>query len=125
MEFDKLAIGTDIEEIERFEGKNLDSDKKFLERIFTPNELEYCFSKSNPAQHLCARYCAKEAVVKAISLYGIKDTYYSDIEVLNCENGTPLCKINKYPDIEIKISLSHSKKYATANVLCYGTNISK
>lgn len=122
MEFNKLAIGTDIEDIERFEGRSPDTDKKFLERIFTPNELKYCYSKSNAAQHLCARYCAKEAVVKAISLYGIKDIYYSDIEVLNCENGAPKCIIKKYPNIEIKISLSHSKKYSIANVVCYKNN---
>ena len=119
MDFESISIGTDIEEIERFIGKDLKSDKTFLERIFTQRELDYCFSHGCSEQHLCARFCAKEAVVKALSDFNIKDVYYSDIEILNSEDGAPYCTIIKYPTIEVKISLSHSKKYAVANVLCY------
>ena len=119
MNFDKFSIGTDIEEIKRFEGKTLENDKSFLERIYTQNELNYCFSKSLPQFSLCARYCAKEAVVKALTLYGINDVYYSDIEIMNKENGLPYIKIEKYPQIQVKVSLSHAKTYACANVITY------
>ena len=90
-----------------------------MNRIFTKKELDYCFSHGCSGEHLCARFCAKEAVVKALSGLGIKDVYYGDIEVLNNEDGSPYCNISKYSNIKIKISLSHSKKYAVANVLCY------
>ncbi|MBR2525990.1 holo-ACP synthase [bacterium] len=123
MDFDKLAIGTDIEEIERFSNKTLEQDEKFLRKIYTPAELEYCFKDKQSASHLCARYCAKEAVVKALSQFEISDVFYGDIEILNHENNSPYCIIKKYPNIEIKVSLSHSKTYATATVLCfYGIN---
>ena len=56
--FNEIAIGTDIEENSRFEGKTLENSKNFLERIYTKKELEYCFSCVNSAQHLCARFCA-------------------------------------------------------------------
>ena len=62
-----ISNGIDIEDISRFEGKTLETDLKFLSRIFTQNELNYCFSFGNPAPHLAARYCAKEATVKALS----------------------------------------------------------
>ena len=119
MNFDKFSIGTDIEEIKRFENKTRENDASFLERIYTQNELDYCFSKSLPQFSLCARYCAKEAVVKALTLYGIKDVFYSDIEVFNREDGLPFIKIKKYPQIQVKVSLSHAKTYACANVITY------
>lgn len=123
MNFDNFAIGTDIEEIERFANKTLEQDEKFLRKIFTKKELDYCFSNSQSASHLCARYCAKEAVVKALSQFRISDVYYSDIEILNHENGLPYCIIVKYPNIKVKISLSHSKTYAVATVLAFTDEI--
>ncbi len=119
MNFNNLAIGTDIEEINRFDNKKLEQDEKFLRKIFTVKELEYCFKDNQSASHLCVRYCAKEAVVKALSQFKIRDVYYSDIEILNNENGSPYCSIKKYPNITVKVSLSHSKTYATATVLCF------
>lgn len=117
MENIKIGIGTDIEEIRRFEGKTREDDGNFLYKIYTDSELDYCFKTQNYAQKLCARFCAKEAVVKALSEFGITDVYYSDIEVLNKENGLPYVILKKYPDLIIKISLSHCKTYATANAL--------
>ncbi len=119
MNFEKTAIGIDIEEVKRFENKTIDNSSDFLKRIYTVKELEYCFSKKIAAQSLCARYCAKEAVVKALSDLKITDVYYSDIEILNTNKGVPQVKINKYPDIKVKVSLSHTKKYACANAIVY------
>ena len=118
MNFDNISIGTDIEQISRFNGKTLENDARFLNRIFTPAELEYCFSHGIPAQHLCARYCAKEAIVKALSDFEIKDVFYSDIEIFNTESGKPYAKIQKYPDVRIKLSLSHSKDTAICVAVC-------
>ena len=118
MDFENISIGTDIEEIERFKDKSRENDFHFLNKIFTEKELDYCFKDKQSAQHLCVRFCAKEAVVKALSEFNITDVYYSDIEILNHENGSPYCKIAKYPDIKIKLSLSHSKTYAVATVFC-------
>lgn len=108
-----ISIGCDIEENSRFENKS----QKFIDRIFTKNEQEYCYKNKNYAQHFCARFCAKEAIVKALSEFDINDVYYSDIEILNKKSGAPIAKIEKYPEIEIKISLSHSKTHSIANVI--------
>lgn len=109
-----MPIGVDIEDIERFRGKS----KEFLERIFTPLELEYCMKFSEPESHLTARFCAKEAVIKALTPLGIKISEYNKIEVYfeNCEY--PKVRILKDLDKNIKlgISLSHDKTKAIAFV---------
>ena len=114
MEFENIFIGTDIEEISRFSNKTLQKDKAFLDKIYTEKEIEYSFSKGISAQHLAARFCAKEAIVKALCPVGIKDVYYRDIEILNNQDGVPYAIVEKYPDIKIKISLSHCKTTASA-----------
>lgn len=112
-----MKIGIDIEEIERFIDKTIEDDKLFLERIFTPNELAYCFSKSKPAQHLCVRFCAKEALIKALS---DKSLALNTIEVKNDDGGKPTLNLpEKYKDLKTEVSLSHCKNYACANVLVY------
>ena len=118
MNFDNISIGTDIEQISRFQDKPLEKDAHFLNRIFTPSELEYCFSHGIPAQHLCARFCAKEAIVKALSDFEIKDVFYGDIEISNLQSGKPCAKIQKYPDVKIKLSLSHTKDTAICVAIC-------
>lgn len=113
----EFSIGTDIEEISRFSDKSQEDNAKFLNRIYTQKELEYAYKSKNFAKHLCARYCAKEAVVKALSEFGINDVFYSDIEVLNHENGAPYVILTKYPNLKVKVSLSHCKTHAAANAL--------
>ena len=98
-----ISIGVDIEDIHRFSSQ-LDNIN-FLRKIFTSGELEYCFSKTLPAQHFTARFAAKEAVSKALGSLGIvssKEISFRDIEILNDENGAPKVYISK---------LDLSKKY--------------
>jgi len=112
-----IGIGTDTEEISKFKNKSIEKDSHFLNKIFTKNELEYCFSKGVPAQHLCARFCAKEAVIKALSQID-NNIFFTDIEILNLENGQPYVNLKKpIESININISMSHSKKNAVAFVI--------
>ena len=109
-------LGVDIEDISRFENKDRISDKKFLERIFTPSELDYCYSNKNYAEHLCARFCAKEAVIKVLSPLGIKLSKYNAIEVYHGVFKEPKVRLldEAYSDINIDISLSHDSTKAIA-----------
>ena len=65
-----INIGVDIEDVKRFQKLNLVSDKTFLGKIFTKNELVYCFSKKNKAEHLAGRFSAKESILKALRASG-------------------------------------------------------
>ena len=116
--FENFGIGTDIEKISRFEGKSLENDKNFFNKIFTENEIKYAFSKNKPSQHLAVRYCAKEAVVKALSSLSDITLSYSEIEILNKANGNPYVNLLKYNDkFSIKLSLSHCEDTAMAFVV--------
>lgn len=122
----KVTCGTDIIEIERIKKSIEKLGEKFLNRIFTENEKNYCESKNNlKYQHYAARFAAKEAAFKAIS-WKIKDKYdikWTDFEVSNDEQGKPVIKIYciDYKDIEnIDLSISHCKDYAVANVTVLG-----
>lgn len=119
----KITCGTDIIEIDRVKESIEELGEKFIERVFTDKEIEYCESrKGQKYQHYAGRFAAKEAAFKAISK--ILDNKYSvcwkDFEIIDDEQGRPylnLCNVN-IKDIEsIDISISHCKLYATANVV--------
>ena len=119
----KISCGTDIIEIKRIKESINDLGTKFLERVYTDKEIEYCESKNNQKyQHYAARFAAKEAVFKASSsrLNNKYDIGWKNIEVVNDENGRPhagLLDIEIQEIEEMDISISHCKEYATANVV--------
>src|SRR6185503_17975281 len=39
---------------------------RFLKRVFTEQEIEYCWRRADPIPHLAARFAAKEAALKAL-----------------------------------------------------------
>ena len=119
----KITCGTDIIEIKRIRESIETIGEKFLQRVFTENEINYCESKGQQRyQHYAARFAAKEAAFKAIS-ESLNDKYaisWKDVEVENDKNGKPLIHIDKIniEQIEnIDLSISHCKEYACANVV--------
>lgn len=115
MEIKNFAVGADIESIDRF--RKLDSiNNPLLNRIFTKNELNYCFSKEDKAPHLAARYCGKEAIIKALSGISRSNLDYKDIEIFNNDEGVPKVKFSdkSLNKLQIMISLSHCSDKALA-----------
>ena len=122
----KVTCGTDIIEIERIKENIEKLEGKFINRVFTQREIEYCESKNiQKYQHYAARFAAKEAIFKAIS-WKLDDKFsisWKDIEVINNNEGKPEVNITgmNLEDIEnIDISISHCKEYAVANVVVLG-----
>lgn len=107
-----LGIGVDMESISRF--KN--AGDKLLKRLFTKGEIDFCFKSVNPAQHLAARFCAKEAAFKALPFKEIK---FKNIEVVSGGKEQPVLVIRdeRAKNLDIKLSLSHSKTAAIAFVV--------
>ena len=119
----KITCGTDIIEIERIKNNIEKIGDKFLERVYTKKEVEYCESKKlQKYQHYAARFAAKEAVFKAISGQ-LQDKYsitWKDIEIVNDEQGRPsvnIIGINTKEIESIDLSISHCKQMAVANVV--------
>ena len=118
----KISCGVDIIEIDRVKESIEQLGDKFLNRVFTDKEIEYCESRKNQKyQHYAARFAAKEAAFKAVSGQ-IDDKYnvcWKDFEVTNDEQGRPSIKlvgIDEKSIENIDISISHCKKYAVENV---------
>lgn len=110
MNLSKLGIGVDIEDIARFKRLSYGRNKKFYEKVFAKNEIKYCLSKRDPAQHFAVRFCAKEAFIKAA---GKQISDYKSIEI-KFEKKKPFVfwKNKKY-----LLSLSHDKDKAIAFVI--------
>lgn len=119
----KNTCGTDIIEVNRIKEDIENIGDRFLKRIFTDKEIEYCESKNlQKYQHYAGRFAAKEAIFKAVSKF--LDNKYSvswkDFEVVNDEQGRPrvnLLNINIDKIECIDISISHCELYAIANVI--------
>lgn len=109
-------VGIDIEQTKRFENMLKKFDKKKLLRIFSQNEMDYCFSKKHPHIHLCGRFCAKEAFFKATNL----KIPLNKIEILNDKTGSPHFYINN-EIFDANVSISHTDDYAIAIVICKTT----
>ena len=116
MEMDMvLGTGIDIIEVTRVK-KIAEKNPRFLERIFTPGEIDYCLKKKNKYQHLAARFAAKEAFFKAIG----RRIGWTDVELFNLSSGKPELKIkneDRFPIKKAHVSISHLKDFAVAAVV--------
>lgn len=119
-----IGIGIDLQEIKTFEEHLHANNDRFFSRIFTESEIAYCQNKSKPAQHFTARFCAKEAAVKAISSLG--DAIVTQFEVVS-KNGKPSLVVHRTENessnfldgCQFMVTLSHTDNYAVAQVLAY------
>lgn len=118
-----VRTGVDIVSIPRFEV--LSESPSFLRRCFTPKEVEYCCSNSYPPQHFAVRFAGKEAVIKALSGFGLS-LEYNNIEITNDETGRPmvtyLTRNPEFQNLRTDISLSHSDRSAVAFAIVYTTD---
>ena len=112
------SIGTDIVQVERIKKLLNNNGNKFLNKIYTKDEINYCNSNSEPHIHLSGKYAAKEAVKKALLSKNIIEAIsLKKIEILNNKNKSPYVKIDDLDDININITISHENEYAVAFAL--------
>ncbi len=117
----KFAVGIDIIEIDRVADVIARHGDKFLERVYTADEIRHCRGR---VHELAARFAAKEAVMKALGT-GIRGVGWRDIEILPNRRGKPLVFLyrrgaGRAEKIELRgleVSLTHSKEYAIASVV--------
>jgi holo-[acyl-carrier protein] synthase len=113
-----IGIGIDIIDVERVR-KLAEKNPRFLERIFTSKEIDYCLKKKNKYQHLAARFAVKEAFFKAIG----KRISWQDVELFNLPSGKPQLDIKfkeRFFIDKALVSISHLKEYAVAAVILEG-----
>jgi holo-[acyl-carrier protein] synthase len=111
-----IKVGIDLLEIDRLE-RALERTPRLAERLFTPGEREYAASRGRPGQHLAARFCAKEAVAKAL---GVESWNFHEVEVIGT-GGPPQIKLSGSAaeraaelGVRIEVSLTHTDHEAAA-----------
>jgi holo-[acyl-carrier protein] synthase len=113
------GVGLDLLEVERLE-RALERRPRLAERLFTGAERDYAAGKARPAMHLAARFCAKEAVAKAL---GLRSWSFRDVEVV-AGDGPPSVRLTGAAaeraaelGVEAVVSLSHTQGLAGAIAL--------
>jgi holo-[acyl-carrier protein] synthase len=110
------GVGIDLLEIERLE-RALQRTPRLADRLFTEAERAYAAAHARPGQHLAARFCAKEAVAKALALDSVN---WREIEVLS-PDGPPQVTLTgaaaaraRELGVSVSVSLTHSRRDAAA-----------
>jgi holo-[acyl-carrier protein] synthase len=110
------GVGIDLLDVPRLE-RALERRPGLAARLFTDTELSYAQGRARPAQHLAARFCAKEAVAKALSLSGWGP---HDVEIVSA-GGPPQVKLHGIAaeraqalGATVEVSLTHTETMAGA-----------
>jgi holo-[acyl-carrier protein] synthase len=120
-----VGTGVDIAEVPRIEASIERFGDRFLRRVFTDAEIQYCDSKVNRAERYAARFAAKEAALKAIGTGLRRGITWRDVEVTREPGGRPTMSFHgvaaqfaaKLGMKRAHLSLSHTKEHAIAYVI--------
>ncbi len=116
-----VSVGVDIIEIDRIAATLERFGTRFLERVYTADEIAYCRGR---APQLAARFAAKEAAMKALGT-GTRGIGWREVEVTRRRSGQPdialhgraIERARSIGIDHLAVSLSHSRSYAVASVV--------
>jgi holo-[acyl-carrier protein] synthase len=120
-----IGTGVDLVEIMRFR-KVIDRLKdRFIVRVFTPGEQQFCMQHKDPVPHLAVRFAAKEALFKALGTGWAKGVTWLDVEVQRERQDAPTMTLHGVAQKlsvsmganKVHLSLSHSENWAIAMVI--------
>jgi holo-[acyl-carrier protein] synthase len=120
-----VGSGVDIAETERIQHGLETYGDRFVKRVFTQQEIEYCNRFKNRAERYAARFAAKEAAFKALGTGWAQGVRWRDVEVVHLPSGKPeIVLTGKALDVaqglrvsRISVSLSHANRYVVAHVI--------
>lgn len=120
-----LGLGTDIVSNKRIERLFVQYSHKFLQKIYTSDEINYAMEHSNPVPYLAARFAAKEALVKSLNIQGRSGLSLNDVEVYGKNFGKKKIRLtgkikiiaDKMGAEKIHLSISHAKDFSMAVVI--------
>ena len=124
-----LGIGVDLVEIPRMQ-RILDRPwaRRFIERVFRPEEITVCEKAARPVEAYAARFAAKEAVVKAFGTGFSRGITPAAIEVKGGERTPPTIRLqanalalaDSMNVSGVHVSLTHTAGVACAVVVIEG-----
>ena len=120
-----VGTGIDIAEVPRIREAIARHGQRFLQRIFTEGEIQYCEAKANRVERYAARFAAKEAGMKAIGTGWNHGVRWRDIEVARKPGGRPTLLLHgkaaefaaRLGAVNIALSLTHTAEQAMAQVI--------
>jgi holo-[acyl-carrier protein] synthase len=117
-----VGVGVDLVSVTRIEVMLKRWGRKFLNRVYTDREIDYCVGRYHPARSLAARFAAKEAFFKAVSRSGTAGIRYRDIETVVRDDGVPELKPHGRAKTALgrrsaTLSMSHEQDLAAAVVV--------
>jgi holo-[acyl-carrier protein] synthase len=120
-----VGTGIDIAEVPRIREVIERHGQRFLQRVFTEGEIQYCESKANRVERYAARFAAKEAGMKALGTGWNHGVRWRDIEVARKPGGRPTLLLHgkaaefaaKLGATNIALSLTHTAEQAMAQVI--------
>jgi holo-[acyl-carrier protein] synthase len=119
-----IGTGVDIIEISRIQAAIERNGERFIARVFTAGEREYCQARQLSAMHYAGRFAAKEAAFKALGTGWAGNIRWVDVEV-EATGGAPrlklyggaLARFNAMGGSHLHLTISHSRDYAVAMVI--------
>jgi len=123
-----VGIGVDVVDIRRLRRALERQGERFMRRIYTAGEQEYCRAHRDPAPYFAARFAAKEALFKALGTGWAQGVTWLDAEIRNNDQGAPWLALRGRTEEasrelsvqKIHLSLSHSEGAAVALVILEG-----
>jgi holo-[acyl-carrier protein] synthase len=117
-----VGLGADVIEVERIRGVLERQGDRFLARVFTDEEREYCFKMAHPHKHLAARFAAKEAVSKSFTTGIGAELGWRSVSVYHGSRHEPLVRLDSKGEALLKavgathvmLTLSHTETVAMA-----------
>jgi holo-[acyl-carrier protein] synthase len=120
-----LGTGLDLVEVERIAALARKHGDRFLQRVFTPAELEYAMPKAARFQHLAGRFAAKEAVFKALGTGWGGGVSWKTVEIGAAEGGAPEARLSGGAEErlaamggrKVHVSITHTEGMAAASAI--------
>jgi holo-[acyl-carrier protein] synthase len=120
-----IGLGVDIAEVPRIQAAIEGRGQRFLDRVFTPNEIAYCERFKNKFERYAGRFAAKEAAMKALGTGWRRGIRWVDLEVVREQSGRPTislageaAKIAAQLGVKrISLSITHTQSEALAQVI--------
>jgi len=120
-----LGTGLDLVEVARIAGLVERHGERFLQRVFTQAELDYCLPRAAREAHLAGRFAAKEAVFKALGTGWSETVSWKQVEVLAGESGAPEARLSggaaerlaALGGKRVHVSITHDGRMAAASAI--------
>jgi holo-[acyl-carrier protein] synthase len=117
-----VGLGADVIEVERIRGVLERQGERFLARVFTQEEREYCSKMAQPHKHLAARFAAKEAVSKCFTTGIGSELGWRSVSVYHGSRHQPLVRLDEkgaallaqVGATHVMLTLSHTDTVAMA-----------